>query len=725
LRLGTRPTARRAPGLSVGIPAAPAAVGAVVLAAGLLTGFYAVRVTSWAVMTDELQIVRLATSIAESLSPVPRIHGEYYGALSQLYPLLIAPFFGFLTAPAASTAAHALNAVLLPSAAWPAYLLARSVGASRVAGIVAAALTAFTPWLVLTLTLLSENAAYPAFVWAVFLCHRALVAPTGNRDLAALAGLLLAFLARTQLLVIAAALPVALIAHEAGFARESGESWRRFAGRCVASHRVLFAAYGVTLLGVAGLALVGSVGVVVGNYAVPFEGDLLPGGIWQSTAAHFVQVVIGCGVVPFLLAAAWLFATVIRPARKEGHAFACLALVLMPLLTFEVASFDLRFTPGAFVQDRYLFYLAPLFAVGTAAALTQRTQLRLRAALLAGTALVFLWLVSLADYDDDTIIFWASPAAAFHPALATAGGWLHVSAGALIRVSTAAVAVAVAVFVWRLPRASVAVVTAVLAGWGLLQTIYVVERFGEPAMTRGDVFRGAPADWIDRAVPAGASVALVPSPHDTRDYWWEAELWNKDVDRVLRVGAGSTFTPFPAKDVSVDVAAGVLRGPQPSQYLVVSPSETRFQLLEASRVRDVHALRLVRVRRPYRLLWATSGISADGWTRPGRDAHLRFYGHDRGGRRLVVLTLSASRHAALPLGFVLRSGDAVRRGSVDPGGARPPVALAVCVPAAGFARATLTTTGAVRIPDGRLVALHVDRLQVSAAGRCRDRVSSP
>jgi hypothetical protein len=150
-------------------------VGLTVLAGAGFAGYYATKATSWAVMTDELQIARLATSIAETLSPVPYIHGAYYGALSQLYPLLLSPFFGLLSAPSAVTAAHALNALLLPSAAWPAYLLARSVSGSRAAGYAAALLTVFTPWLVMTTTLLTENVAFPAFVWAVFLCQRAVV----------------------------------------------------------------------------------------------------------------------------------------------------------------------------------------------------------------------------------------------------------------------------------------------------------------------------------------------------------------------------------------------------------------------------------------------------------------------------------------------------------------------------------------------------------------------
>src|SRR6266540_1746678 len=392
-------------------------VAACVLAAAAFGEYYAARVVTWAVMTDELQTTKLATSIAETGSLIPRIHGSYYGALSQLYPLLIAPFYGLMAPPTAATAAHVLNPILLASAAWPAYLLARSVTASRVAGYAAALLTAFTPWLVLSTTLLTESAAYPAFVWAVFLCYRAVVSPSAIRDLAAIFALLLAFLARTQFFVLALALPAVLLVHELTFvaSHTEGGSWStrlRPRARAVASHPVLLVAYVAGGLGAGTLALAGLLGRVVGNYAVPFRGDLLPPGIWHSAALHVSYVVIGCGVLPFVLAASWALVTVARPERKEANAFALLLLVLVPLLTLEVTSFDLRFTPNAFVQDRYLFYLAPLFGVAAGAALVQRTDARLRALVAVAVGGAFAWLAGLASYDSE-VIFWASPAAAF------------------------------------------------------------------------------------------------------------------------------------------------------------------------------------------------------------------------------------------------------------------------------------------------------------------------
>ena len=647
-------------------------------------------------MTDELQVVRLSESIAANLSPVPVVHGVYYGALSQLYPVLLAPFFGTLSAPAAETAAHALNAVLLPSAAWPAFLLARSVTGSRAAGLGAAALTAFTPWLVLTSTLLTENAAYPAFVWAMYLCHRSLVEPSQRNDALALAGLAVAFFARTQLVVLAIAFPLVVLLY----------AGPRIAVR---SHRVLAVVYAFGLAVAAALFFRGSLGAVVGNYAVPFSGDLVPDGLPSAAASHLVHVVVGCAVVPFVLAAAWVALNLVRPERPAARAYATLCAVVVPLLTLEVASFDLRFTPEAFNQDRYLFYLAPLFAVGAASALVSSRPYRELAVASAAVFVVFGWLLlQFGAYDDDTVIFWAAPAAAVHTAFAN---------DLLLALLAAALVACTLALLWRAPRYALGTVATVLAALGAAQAVYVYEQYADPAMTRTNVMPLA-RDWIDRRVPADASVALVPAPRDTAAFWWEAELWNKRVDRLVRVNHGPVFSPFPTSDVSVDLASGMLRGPSPSEYLVLSGSEKRFAPVVTRMLHDGALLKLVQVERPYRLEWATRGVTPDGWTLAGKPATLRIYGHGTSGRRRVVVVLAASSRAALPLDFTLRGGGAERAGWVDPGGARPPVRLNLCIPARGHVDLTLRTQGAVRIPDGRLVGLHLDRIASASAGAC-------
>jgi hypothetical protein len=171
--------------------------------------------------------------------------------------------------------------------------------------------------------------------------------------------------------------------------------------------------------------------------------------------------------------------------------------------------------------------------------------------------------------------------------------------------------------------------------------------------------------------------------------------------------------------VTVDFEHGLLRGSQPSDFLALSGSERRFEPVEVRRLIDARSLKLVQVERPYHLEWATRGVTPDGWTVAARPATLRFYGHGASERRRIVIVLAASSLAALPLDFTLRGEGQVQSGWVDPGGARPPVRFDFCVPARGFVDLMLRTQGIVRIPDGRLVGLHLDRISTTTAGPCR------
>jgi hypothetical protein len=356
------------------------------------------------------------------------------------------------------------------------------------------------------------------------------------------------------------------------------------------------------------------------------------------------------------------------------------------------------------------------------AALSRRGPFAPLAAVATAAFGVVAWLVLAWGYDDDMVIFWAAPAAAFNTAVAASEARLQLPPDTLLIAVAAALVGGALLLLARRPAVALPAVTVVIAAIGALQAIYVFERYGDPALTRAPLVK--PRDWIDRLVPEGHSVALVPTPRDTPDYWWEAELWNKRVDRVLRVDGGPTFSPFPSTDVAIEFRRGVLRGLAPSDYLVLSGSERRFHLLEQGRVVDGEALKLVRVERPYRLDWAARGVTPDGWTVSHGRATLRFYGNGRPSGRRIVIVLAASSSAALPLHFTLRAGGRTIQGFVDPGGARPAVPLDVCVPPRGFADVALATDGTVQIPDGRLVGLHLDRVFTTLGGRAKCQVSS-
>src|SRR5262249_54480469 len=257
--------------------------------------------------------------------------------------------------------------------------------------------------------------------------------------LVAVLAVALAFFTRTQFFLLALLVPLALVVHEVGFAaatRNEGGKRGSVASAirtAVLRQRVLVAASLVGLLVAGGLAAGDRLGSVLGNYGTTLRGGLFPAGLWHAAADHFDRVAVGIGIVPFLLASAWAIATLIRPTSKQAHAFAVVLLVLAPLLTLQAASFDLRFTPGAFPQERYLFYVAPLLLVGMVACVLERAHRRLRAGLLLALGLLFPWLASATSYRPATVIYWASPASAFHGAIGTAAGWIGLSADSLIR----------------------------------------------------------------------------------------------------------------------------------------------------------------------------------------------------------------------------------------------------------------------------------------------------
>jgi len=143
----------------------------VVLAAPL--SVFATRVRDWFDMTDELRYERLAISIARTHSLVPRVHGVDIQSLSQLYPLLIAPVLAHGYVPHDLFLAHLLNAWVMSSACIPAFLLARRVTGRLDAALLAGALAVCIPWIIYSSMLMTEVAAYPAFLWALLAMQRA------------------------------------------------------------------------------------------------------------------------------------------------------------------------------------------------------------------------------------------------------------------------------------------------------------------------------------------------------------------------------------------------------------------------------------------------------------------------------------------------------------------------------------------------------------------------
>ncbi len=74
--------------------AAAAAVLATASGVGWLLSLATTRVVNWFVMTDELFYERLAISVAQTGSVLPRLHGEVISNVNQLYPVLLSSVYG-------------------------------------------------------------------------------------------------------------------------------------------------------------------------------------------------------------------------------------------------------------------------------------------------------------------------------------------------------------------------------------------------------------------------------------------------------------------------------------------------------------------------------------------------------------------------------------------------------------------------------------------------------
>jgi hypothetical protein len=666
--------------------ASAVALLATVAVAGSILAAYTARIEHWSVMTDELLYVKLATSVGTSLWPLPVVHEEPVAVLNQLYPLLLAPLFGLLDVPAAFRAAHVLNAFVMASAAVPAYLLAREV-VPRLWAHAVSVLAVAVPWMVLSGVLMTEVAAYPAFLWAVLALQRALAAPSPRADVLALAGMGLAVLARTQLVVLAAVFPIAVLVYERGALRRS-----------VRRHRVLAGAYAVA----AAVALVGAAAGVLdralGSYSAATEGALLPAGVWRAALVHLDVVGVGLGLVPLLLGGAWLLQSLVRPASARAQAFAALALPVIGALALETASYDLRFGGAGVVRDRYLFYVAPLLLVAAAAALREPP----RALTLVAVSAVFAWSVLDHDFERRAGLWFDSPVSVVNDVLHEQAGSL--AAGTFVALAGLLLGVALALATRIVPgRLLAAGLGAALLAFSVTVTTTAGRRVlsAEPP-TPKHLGSGFVLDWIDDALPAAATAAAVPFPVSpawdiSALRWWDAEFWNRSVREVF-VGRGGHFSYSvpPSRPLRLDFSSGAVAGTADAPaFVVVVAGDPRFRLAGASHAAN-EGLELIRVERPYRAEWATRGLALDGWTRPGRPATVRVYGAPGEPARLADVSVQL----AAPPGrakYTLAAAGIRRADDLGPGETRIEE-LRICVPAGGHADVRIAAGRAASIP---------------------------
>jgi len=240
------------------------------------------------------------------------------------------------------------------------------------------------------------------------------------------------------------------------------------------------------------------------------------------------------------------------------------------------------------------------------------------------------------------------------------------------------------------PLATLGVTVAIFAFCGSTAG-YAFERLLTSRTVSGIPVTGQPRvrDWVDRA--AAGSVGLLAYPvsrtwDQSAVTWWDVEFWNHSVTRAFVDPEGTfTYSPFPSTTLRLDAKHGRFEGTDDAPpYVLTAPSESRFRL--AGSQAAVNGLVLLAVDRPYRALWATTGLDPDGWTRPSHAATIRVYSEPGRATQLVrvAVTLDAPPEAEAAAGYRLGSAT----GSIPPG-SRAVAETTACVPRGGHGDITL------------------------------------
>ncbi len=638
----------------------------IVFASAALAGFFSAQVVAYE--PDEVGYTHLAMGIANSLLPFTTRYG---GAerLNQLYPLLIAPIWGTFGNVAAFRITHLWNGLLMASAAIPTYLLAREVVARRWPAYLAAALVAAAPWLTLATSQLTEVAAYPACAWALLAMQRSLAVPSPKRDLIALFAIAVAAYGRLQLILLAPVFVLAMLVHEMGYAlRRHGE---RKALLVEAAKRILRGHAVLSVIAITGLAvglpllLSGLLANAAGFYGVTLTGVTINGATFDLARSYFIFIALGLGVLPVILAVGFSAEMLVAPRARALHAFASISIVTVLAIIFQVAEISVRLNGGT-MQERYVFFIVPLLAVGMCASLlSSRSPAKMT---LFGTVVVAL-LVGSAHYESPTTAFWYQAS----PGMASFYDWIRPLFGAqsgpmtdpgAARQLLAGVAVLivgvliVALLARKLPPARVlsAVGLAVLA-FCAVETGHALWRVVHGS-ANGTGFGGQlhNAEWVDRNVPNGAAVQQLVSSvgnlDSARRVWEDDEFWNRQITGADTLESFSDPYLSTSK-LGIDTRTGLLSTANGGRllslpYVVLAARGLPLQLAGEVLARSSNGeLELVRPVAPLRAAWMVTGVSPDGWLGLSRPALIHFYTL-QDGIRCFGVSLELSLSSLLP-----------------------------------------------------------------------------
>ena len=498
-------------------------------------------VSPW-IMVDEIVWSDMARSFAATGHFLIRGAHAHYGFV---YPLLLSPAYAiFGSVSEAYRWARVIDAFAISSVVFPAYLLARRM-VRKPSALAVAALSVAVPSMAYAGTIMTENVFYPIFAWLAFVLVRMLERPTLRRQLTLVVLLAVAFLTRAQTVALVAAVltaPLLLAWIERGRPRRLG------------AFRPLYGIIGLVaaLTVVVEVARGHSPAAILGNYSVTSNGGyrLWPAVEWL--VLHVAELDLALWVLPF--AALIVLVANARHLDRELRIFAAAATALSLWLVVEVAVFASQYSQR--IEERNLFYLVPLFVLALVVWIERGQPKPPRATVAAaGFAAALPGAIPFTHLLNQTA---QSDTIGLQPWWYVDGSWVGATGIGIVAVAVS-VALAAA-FLW-LPR-RYAPVLPTLVAFGFLATWLPLEQWTHsfPRLSKSAAAQGIGVrdrGWIDRAVGAGAEVAVLYSGGN-RLGLWENEFWNRSVSRVYELGV-HLGGDMPATSVTVERSTGLVR----------------------------------------------------------------------------------------------------------------------------------------------------------------------
>ncbi|HEX5800411.1 MAG TPA: glycosyltransferase family 39 protein [Gaiellaceae bacterium] len=521
-------------------------LAAIVVLSFALRAWLARGIVAPFIMVDELIYSELARSLAAGDGF--QVRGAPAGGFSLVYPVLISPAYALFDAlPDAYAAVKTLNSLLMSLAAVPAYFLARRVVAPPLA-LLAAVLAVALPSLAYTGTVMTENVFYPLFLTTALVLVLVLERPTLGRQALLLALVGLAFATRVQ----AVAFVPALLAGPFLLALLGRRPLRAELGR----FRVL---YGVVaagaLLVVAAQALRGrSLSDLLGAYSIVGDRSYDTATVARFFLYHLAELDLYLGVLPF---AAFLLLTLLaRRDHPDLAPFLAAGIGLTTSVLLVVAAFASEFANR--IQERNTFVVAPFFLIALLAWVERGLpRPRVAAAAVAVAAALLPLTIPFERFIETAAI---SDTLAFLPIWDAYGSLLFDSVYATV-LAGGALAAALFLLVPRpyalaLPAATLVFMAAVSHNVWRGEYGFATARVSAGALFEG--IRVGHRDWIDRALPDGATAAFVWTGITDRFAVNQNEFFNRAVGPIYYIG-GPTPGGLAEAEVTIDEETGEIR----------------------------------------------------------------------------------------------------------------------------------------------------------------------